>query len=172
VRNQAPTPAELLEQANRTACRLEMRDGYMRSDPWFRAWQQGEGEEYEKRTARPWLDLIQRITSRGVRVRRVRIISEPVSDYIRFEYATTSGNITAGERIRWLPRRRASGLALPGNDYWIIDGTTVLFSHYTGDGEVSPSGRELTTDPAVAGLCASAFDSAWALGIEHRDYQV
>ena len=25
----------------------------------------------------------------------------------------------SGEQVRWLLRRRASGLALPGNDFWV-----------------------------------------------------
>jgi hypothetical protein len=31
-------------------------------------------------------------------------------------------NAAAGEDVRWLPRRRASDLALPGTDFWVLDG--------------------------------------------------
>src|SRR5262245_37317711 len=119
-----------------------MRDAYMTSDPWFQAWQAGDHEEFERRKERSWLDLVREVTARGVQVRRTRIISEPASEYIRFEHATTDSNVTAGEQVRWLPRRRASDLALPGNDCWIVDGTTVLINHFTGDGEVAPEGKE------------------------------
>nr|WP_203596254.1 DUF6879 family protein [Actinomadura bangladeshensis] len=147
-----------------------MRDGYMRSDPWYQAWQAGRAAEYEANTPRPWLDLIREVTGRSVDVRRTRIISEPASDYIRFEHATTPGNIAAGERVRWVPRPRAAALALPGTDCWIRDAEAVLFSHYTGDGEVA--GRDLTTDPGVVRLCATAFEAAWELGVDHEAYQV
>ncbi|MEV4095658.1 DUF6879 family protein [Streptosporangium saharense] len=167
-----PSPVDLVRGAGRSAYHLEMRDGYMRSDPWFVAWREGRAEDFQQRKARPWLDLIREVTARGVEVRRLRIVSEPVSEYIRFEYDTTASNVEAGERIRWLPRRRASDLALPGNDCWIIDGETVLFNHFTGEGEVSPEGKELTTDPAVVKLCVTGFDSGWERGIDHEEYRI
>jgi hypothetical protein len=98
-----------------SAVHLEMRDSYTPSDPWFRAWLAGDREEFERRLSRPWLGLIREVTGRGVQVRRARVISEPVTSYIRFEHATTSSNVEAGEQIRWLPRRLASGLLIPGN---------------------------------------------------------
>lgn len=167
-----PTPADLVRKAEREAFHLEMRDGYMRSDPWFQAWRDGRAEEFEERKRRPWLDLIQEVTGRGVAVRRVRIVSVPESEYIRFEHATASSNVTAGEEIRWLARRKASALLLPGNDCWIIDGQAVLFNHFTGDGELSPEGKELVTDPEVAGNCRTAFLSAWDLGADHAEYEL
>lgn len=167
-----PTPIELVRSAERSAFHLEMRDAYMTSDPWFQAWRAGEAAEFERRKERPWLDLVRDVTARGVQVRRVRIVSEPVSDYIRFEYDTTDSNVAAGERIRWLPRRQASDLALPGNDCWIIDGATVLFNHFTGNGEVAPQGRELSTDPGTVKLCVAAFDAAWERAIDHQEYAI
>ena len=75
--------------------------------------------------------------ARGVRFRRARIVSEPVADFIRFEYEATAGlNVAAGEEVRWLPRRRASDLCLPGNDFWVFDGRLVRFHHFSGDGDI------------------------------------
>src|SRR5262249_6385604 len=65
----------------------------------------------------PWTDLIRSLPQAGKHVRRARVISEPVSDYIRFEWAGTQVIVDAGEEVRWLPRRLASPLALPGNDF-------------------------------------------------------
>lgn len=165
-----PTPAEFVAGAKRSAQRLEMRDGYMTSDPWYQAWLDGRAAEYEAETPRPWLDTIREAVGRGVMVQRLRIISEPPSEYIRFEHATTAGNVAAGERVRWLPRRRAARLALPGTDCWIRDGAEVLLSHYSGDGEVA--GRELVNDPDVVGICRDGFMFAWELGVPHEDYRV
>jgi len=79
---------------------------------------------------------------------------EPITPYIRFEYdVTDSMNITAGEQVRWLPRRRASDLALPGNDFWVFDDRLVRFGHFAGDG--TGLGHEMSDDPAVARLCAT-----------------
>jgi hypothetical protein len=149
-----------------------MRDGYMRSDPAFAAWQAGHREEAAKREEwwRPWLDLIAETVGRGVDVRRARIVSEPISDYIRFEYDVTFTNMAAGEKVRWLPRRRATDLALPGNDFWLFDGTVVLVNHFTGDGE--SAGHELIEDdPALAKLCARAFEAVWERAVPHEDYR-
>lgn len=78
-------------------------------------------------------------------------------------------DIKAGEDVRWLPRRQASGLALPGNDFWLFDGTSVLFNHFAGDGEMT--GEELVTAPATVELCASAFAAVWARATPHEGYR-
>ncbi|MFE2295199.1 DUF6879 family protein [Streptomyces sp. NPDC059452] len=150
-----------------------MRDGYMRSDPRFIAWQKDPGsvspEDDGDQSA--WRELMREITSRGVEVRRARIISEPVSDYIRFEYHLTADGNVSGEHTRWLPRRKASDLALPGNDFWLFDGELVVFLHFTGDGELSPEGdEERTREPGLVRLCSHAFESVWERGIPHEEY--
>lgn len=169
-----PTVADLLASAQRSAAHLGMRDGYMRSDPKFAAWQAGHRDDPEDRSQwwRPWLDLVAAAVERGAAVRRARIVSEPVSEYIRFEHAITYQNAAAGERVRWLPRRRASALALPGNDFWLVDERIVLFNHFTGEGELSAEGKEATGDPAVVKLCAAAFEAVWERGIDHAQYRV
>jgi hypothetical protein len=93
----------------------------------------------------------------------------PVTEYIRYEYDVTAAhNIAAGEQVRWLPRRRASDLALPGNDFWLFDGVAVLFNHFAGNGDML--GEEYVTDPAVAELCATAFEAVWDRAVPHADY--
>ncbi|WP_181788669.1 DUF6879 family protein [Streptomyces phytophilus] len=167
------TLEDRLRACRRTAVHLEMRDGYMRSDPRFAAWQQGRHETSDDTAAGPWLAMMEEVTSRGVVVRRARIVSEPVSDYIRFEHALTAGNVAAGEDVRWLPRRRASDLALPGNDFWLFDDQSVVFLHFDGDGELAPGGdEEARTEPAVAKLCAGAFEAVWERGVPHAEYRL
>ncbi|MFD4761062.1 DUF6879 family protein [Streptomyces sp. NPDC058439] len=46
---------------------------------------------------------------------------ELITNYIRFEHTITDANLRAGEEIPWLGCRRASTLALPCNDFWLID---------------------------------------------------
>ena len=98
-------------------------------------------------------------------------MSEPASEYIRFEYDITFRNVAAGEDVRWLPRRRASGLLLPGNDFWVFDDRIVLWTHFTGEGEVSPDGWETTEAPAIAKTCATAFEAVWDRAVSHAEYQ-
>jgi hypothetical protein len=151
-----------------------MRDEYMRSDPRFAAWQHGVRNDPAESDPerRPWLRLIADLVAQGVEVRRARIVSEPVSDYIRFEHHLNEPAVHAGEQERWLPLRRASALALPGNDFWLFDDSSVVFHHFAGDGELAPDDEEFTEDPAVVKLCADAFEAVWALAVPHEDYRL
>ncbi len=118
----------------------------------------------------PWVDLIGRARARGVTVRRARIVSEPVTEYIRYEHAGTPVNVAAGEQVRWLPRRWASDIALPGNDFWLFDDRLVHWNHFAGDG--SSQGPELTDEPGAATLCHDAFERVWERAIPHGAYEI
>jgi hypothetical protein len=164
-----PLAYGLLRSAERSAWHLELRDGYVLDDPDWLDWQAGRRFDPAERWS-GWSDLIRATTARGVGVRRLRIVSEPVTDYIRFEYDVTAAhNIAAGEDVRWLPRHAASGLLLPTEDFWIFDGQVVLWNHFAGDS--SWVGEERSDDPALAKLCASSFEAAWERGVPHEDYQ-
>ncbi|MGW1305726.1 DUF6879 family protein [Streptomyces sp. NPDC002514] len=170
------TFAELLADTQHTAVHLEMRDLYAVGD---------ETDDFEVflRTGVPnldparsfwpqWMPLVQDAVARGVVMRRARIVSEPVTDYIRYEHAITPLNLQAGEDVRWLPRRRASDIALPGNDFWLLDEQLVQFHHFTGAGDWAKDGRQRTTDPAAVGLCAAAFEAVWQRAVPHAAYTV
>jgi hypothetical protein len=150
------------------AWHLEMRDSYAGTSPAFAAWR--TGEPYDRGGADDaWHAVVRTMISHGAEVRRARIVSEPISGYVRYEYeATPAANLAAGERVRWLPRRRASDLALPGNDFWLLD-DRVVFNHFTGEG--GWSGLEVVTDPAVVKLCTTAFEAVWDRGIDHENYR-
>ncbi|MFF7638073.1 DUF6879 family protein [Kitasatospora sp. NPDC008050] len=169
-----PDFSTLLRGAQRTAVHLEMRDVYSVAD---------EAEEFEefKRSGTVdldpesegwagWVPLVRETVARGVEIRRARIVSEPVTDYIRWEHALTPVNIAAGERVRWLPRRLASDIALPGNDLWLIDDRLVLFHHFTGNGDWK--GHEYTGDPATVKMVADAFETVWERATPHEQYAV
>ncbi|MFI9393649.1 DUF6879 family protein [Streptomyces bauhiniae] len=164
---------ELLDSAASSALHLEMRDTYAVAEEAedVALWRSGAWDlEDGRRTLADWLALVRRTVARGVVVRRARIVSEPVTEYIRYEHALTPLNLEAGEGVRWLPRRQALGIAVPANDFWLIDGRVVRFNHFAGDGAaVEP---EMSDDPAIAHLCASAFDEVWKRGLEHHQFKV
>ncbi|WSM12008.1 hypothetical protein OHB49_08200 [Streptomyces sp. NBC_01717] len=169
-----PTFAELLADCRRSAVHLEMRDvyGVANEDADFQAWQAGHRYELDDR-ASWWNDFHQTVAdgvARGISVRRVRVVSEPVSDYIRFEHSCTPQNLTAGEDIRWLPRRLTSELLLPGNDYWLFDDRAVKFGLFTGEGAIL--GHQMSYATSVVKQCADAFDTAWDRAVPHADYRV
>src|SRR6266571_769423 len=75
----------------------------------------------------------------------------------------------AGQEVRWLPRRQASDLALPGNDFWLFDDRSVMLNHFSGSGE--SVAHEVTDNRALIKLCASAFLAVWERAIPHKDYR-
>lgn len=165
-----PTLEELFQSSRKSAVHLEMRDAYMKSDPAYIDWEDGTQLDPAERWS-DWLALVSETVGRGVDVRRARIVSEPVSTYIRFEHEVTDGlNIAAGEQVRWLPRRMAAGIALPANDFWLFDSTTLLVNHFDGEGEMLAS--SISEDPQEIQLCTSAFETAWERGIPHADYRL
>lgn len=145
-----------------------MRDSYTPDDQRLLDWLAGKPLPHP---ANPkWSQLVRTHTARGVRFRRVRVVSEPLADYIRFEHAITDEvNVSAGEDVRWLPRRLASDLCLPGNDFWLLDNRIVRFSYFSGDGHILED--ELVSDPAVARMCSAAFEAVWERSVPHAEYQ-
>ncbi|MEU7911294.1 DUF6879 family protein [Microbispora bryophytorum] len=166
------TLGELFARAQRSVTHLEMRDTYGTGGTDYRLWREGVPIEQiaQYGNVEPWLTLVRKHVARGITFRRARIVSEPVSDYIRFEHAATGySNLAAGELVRWLPRPRAADLALPGCDFWQFDDALVCWVFQTGDGD--PAGYELTEDPDAAKLCVSAFEAVWERGIDHGKYR-
>ncbi|MEU1452020.1 DUF6879 family protein [Streptomyces avermitilis] len=166
----------LLDAAQRSAVHLEMRDTYGVDDEAddFNEWQRSGKRDVDPGSAywAPWVDLISRATARGVTVRRARVVSEPVTDYIRYEHAGTPVNIHAGEQVRWLSRRCAVDLLLPGCDLWIFDGAQVLFNHFSGEGGWSDPPLELRSDSSIVKQCVDAFESVWERAIPHDQYEI
>ncbi|MEU8762248.1 DUF6879 family protein [Streptomyces sp. NPDC048659] len=166
-----PSFADLLGRCHRSAVHLELRDSYAPTDR-FAAWQRGERIEWDDRDSwwHPYDQLISDTVARGVAIRRARVVSEPVSEYIRWEHYVTRANITAGENVRWLPRRRATDIPLPGNDFWLFDGTLLRVHHFSGDGAVVED--EITDDPKTVKLCSSAFQEVWERAVPHHLYEI
>ncbi|HZB99968.1 MAG TPA: hypothetical protein VE844_00940, partial [Gammaproteobacteria bacterium] len=129
---------QLLTTFQREVVHLEMRDVYatdVERDR-FATWLRGEllDPEAEAEWWRPWFEPMRRNNEAGKTLRRLRIVSEPVTAYIRFEWLDAAQLVRAGEDVRWLPRCNASELLLPGNDFWMFDRQTVVFTHFSGDG--------------------------------------
>ena len=101
--------------------------------------------------------------------RRVHVVSEPLSDYQRWSYSIMQPHVDAGTDMRWMPRRRVSSIAFPGNDFWLFDGRLVVFHHYAGNG--ASIDFTTSTDRGDIELCTSAFEAVWTLAIPHQDYR-
>ncbi|MET7678362.1 DUF6879 family protein [Streptomyces seoulensis] len=167
-----PPFAELLARCRHSAVHLETRDvyGVADEDEDFAAWRAGRQHSRENRDEW-WNDFhssVAEAVGRGVRVRRGRVVSEPLSEYIRYEHACTFQNVMAGEEVRWLPRRMASDLLLPGNDLWLFDTKLIRFGLFSGDGAFV--GHTLSEDPALIESVSEAFENIWTRALPHDRY--
>jgi hypothetical protein len=162
-----PPFSELIAATTRSAVHLELRDTYTPDDQRFIGWLAGKPVPVP--ASPEWSELVRASTARGVTIRRARIVSEPLSDYIRFEHVITESNIAAGEQVRWLPRKLARGLSVPVNDFWVFDDRLVRLGYFAGDGTYLDD--EVTDDPAIVRACSVAFEAVWELAIPHADYR-
>ena len=169
-----PDFSELIAACQHSAVHLETRDVYSVADEieGFAAWKAGKSYNLADRGSW-WNEFHQQITdavARGVVVRRARVISEPVSEYIAFEHSCTAQNIAAGESVRWLPRRQAYDLLIPTLDYWIFDDRLIRFGAFTGEGEFVENFME--DSPEIAATCVKAFEAVWDRAIPHEEYEI
>lgn len=157
--------SELLRSA-RTILKLELRDNYDVDAELFSAWRAGQSIED---VASAWGERAAARVAAGVVTRRVKVVSEPLSDYHRFILEASKPAIDAGEAMRWLPRRLVSPVPLPGNDFFVLDGAIVIFNVFGGDDQRAEI--QLFHDPEVVRLCIGAFETAWALATPYDEYR-
>ncbi|MFF2614692.1 DUF6879 family protein [Kitasatospora sp. NPDC058046] len=59
---------------------------------------------------------------------------------------------------------------MPGNDFWLFESRIVQFNIFDGNGRWVHTDQ--SDDPAVAQLCAAAFDAVWGRAIPHEAYGI
>lgn len=165
-----PTVENQLATFKVSAVHLEMRDGYQPRGANWLAWRGGRPIDPDDRSTwwNPYYDLLTAAVDRGGQIRRARIVSEPVSEYIRYEHAVSDIHVAAGELLRWLPRRLTTDLRLPGNDFWLFDKETLIVTHLDGEGDVVV--REYIPDPELTRFHVEAFEAVWVGATPHADY--
>ncbi|MEQ4204688.1 DUF6879 family protein [Actinopolymorpha sp. B17G11] len=159
----------LLLDFERESIHLETRDAYGTAVelPHMAQWAAGEHDDLE--WLQDWCATLREHVKAGRSIRRARIVSEPLSDYQRWSYAIAHPMVDAGEDIRWVPRRLASSIALPGNDFYLLDDRLVVFLHYAGNG--LGVDKVTSTDPHDIKLCRDSFEAVWKLAVPHREYE-
>ena len=166
---------DALADARHTAYHLEQRDVWILDSEEYRSsfdeFTAGRGADVDPDSElwREWSSTVRAATARGIEFRRLRIVSEPLTDYIRWEHAITSANVAVGEQVRWLPRSMCIDLLVVPVDFWVFDSASVLFGHFSGDGAVVR--HELRTEPEIAKLTEDCFEAAWARAIPHEQYK-
>lgn len=158
----------LLAATERDLIRFETRDAYDLSEAeGFEEWRKTgdiSGHDWEE-----FGDIVRGAVARGVRWRRVRIISRPMSEYMRWEYAITDGNIAFGEDIRWLWRDQAADLLIPAADCWVFDNRVIRWNFQRGD-DSNPRVYAFSSDPRTARDIAGSFELAWNRATPHSEF--
>ena len=148
---------------------LESRDAYGTDTelPHLAKWRRGEPDDYA--WLGWWLEMLRGHRAAGRSCRRVRVVSEPVSEYQRWILSHVRLFTEAGEDIRYVPRPRLVATPLPGSgDFYVFDDELVMFLHYAGTG--LNTAFELTNEPPLVETCREAFEAAWKLGTPADDY--
>lgn len=97
------------------------------------AWLSAEDKE--------WLALLSDTTKKGVNISRVRVVSVPFSDYLKYEiYYWQSFSIKRGEGILFIKNDEYEKIKLKllfkPEDFWLFDDKELIIFHYTLKGEI------------------------------------
>lgn len=161
---------ELCRGISTSFVHLETRDAYGTEIelPHMAKWRRGEVDDFAWLSW--WLDMLHGHRAAGRTCRRARIVSEPLTDYQRWTLSHASVFLEAGEDIRYVSRRRLTGIGLPGSgDFYVFDDALVLFLHYAGSG--SNASFEIDDDPRTVRMCRQTFEDVWELAPPFHEYR-
>ncbi|GGK15312.1 hypothetical protein GCM10010124_04950 [Pilimelia terevasa] len=138
---------------------LELRDSYGVADEneALRAWQRGE--EYQLQGLDSLCQFFGDLAARGRVLQRVKVVSEPLSDYQQWSLNVSRRVARSGEEIRVVNRKVVATLLVPPADFYVLDGTRALFLHHDGNGGTGTF--SITDDRSVVLRCIDSFSAVW-----------
>ncbi|AIJ26342.1 DUF6879 family protein [Amycolatopsis methanolica] len=132
----------------------------------FRQWQ--EGRPYNGFLDR-WLARVRQFRSEGKTLERVRMVTEPPTEYLRWMFTVTPLNVAAGEDIRWISESDARALGeMPEHDFYLFDDARVAIMRFDENGVL---GAEVTEDPRVVADHRRWRDRVWSVATAHAESQ-
>jgi hypothetical protein len=152
-----------------SAFRLETRSIYTVPDEQANFRRFLSGERPPKDRHYPWLDLVRGARDTGRTMRRVHVVTRPLSDYLRFEFQWGYVySVKAGEEIRILDLTDQPNPGLPEEDFWMFDERQIIRMLYRTDG--THLGRDKLVNPDL-GRYLRYRDLAWENSIPFEDYR-
>jgi hypothetical protein len=137
-----------------SAFRLETRDHYdvPQEADWFQAFLRGEGIPQLTPETDSWLKLVHGHCRSGRRMQRVHIVSQPLTDYCRFELTMYLSSVAVGEEIRIIERGQLPELDGMREDFWLFDNAAVIVLDYDDHGRFlgTKEAKDLTIYRGVA----------------------
>jgi hypothetical protein len=117
------------------------------------------GEPVDLPDDHPWLQSVRRHRGAGKLMRRVRVVTHPLTDYLRMELTWYRKSVQAGEDIR-ITETQLTG------DFWLFDEQTVVVLHYDSQGRFTGT----TTEQGSLTRYLSIRDRALADSMELSAY--
>ncbi|MBB6121208.1 DUF6879 family protein [Nocardiopsis algeriensis] len=126
-----------------------------------------DGEVIAPASRKEWTRLL----GSGRQFRRVHVVVEPLTDYLRFECVCAyRSNVKAGEDVNILPVDEGKWpQGIPRFDYWLFDSHQLVRMNYTPDGTMLTP--ELVTDPEQIVQANAIRDRALHLAIPFTEYE-
>jgi hypothetical protein len=125
----------LFERFERSAFRIEARDRYdvENERDEFAAFLDGKPLPPRSAESDAWLSLVAAHRAAGRLIERVRIVSQPLTDYTHNEFAAYRDDIAAGEKVRVVARAALTDAdqSWASEDFWIFDDESVVLSPTT-----------------------------------------
>ncbi|GAB3448030.1 hypothetical protein GCM10027570_21140 [Streptomonospora sediminis] len=162
----------LFSEFRYTAFRLETFQTYSSAydtEP-FRRFMADDLDDYSP-TLHAWGEKLRADTAAGRTYSRVHVVTEPLTDYMRFECAWGyRPNAEAGENIRILAVKEGDWPeGIPAFDYWLFDSHRLVSMTYADDGSLQATGLVDDSEQVVA---ANVWrDRANYLSVPFAEYQ-
>lgn len=138
---------KLWSEAKRDIFRLETLDRYVVDEEEEAFEKYKRGEKFYDKEFEGWLKEIKNTVDKSIAVRRVHIVSLPLSEYVRFEieegYTKTQKQ---GEGVFMIDRQKTEGSF---EDFWMFDDKIVLPMIYDKDGRFLREGKPIEDESEV-----------------------
>jgi hypothetical protein len=164
------SPNDLLdEQFQRfttSSWRWECQGDYSIDAAALQRWRDGLPPDMSRKE--PWLRSIREIVADGKTFDRVRMLTEPITEYLRWLIEQTQSNVDAGEDIRWVQQSVAAELGMPDYDFYLFDDARVAIMRFGEDKLLAE--LEVVDDPDIVARHRVFRDAIWQRAVPHIEY--
>ncbi|MEC3980437.1 DUF6879 family protein [Amycolatopsis sp. H20-H5] len=157
----------LLGSVRRSSWRWECQGEYAVDLPEVRRWRAGVPVA-ETAEDRAWLVHVRALKQAGIPFQRVRMLTEPLTEYLHWMLQAIGPNVAAGEDVRWLQESEARGLGLPDYDYYLFDEERVAVLLFTDDKVLT--GVEVDDDPDAVVRHQAWRALSWSAATPHEEF--
>lgn len=108
-----------------------------------------------------WSKFVEELTNHGKTVRRIRVVTKPLTDYLRYELsAGYQPGARAGEEIRVYVDEASS---VTREDFWLFDDRVLVSMQYSKSGEYQ--GSVVRSDESQVAQARLLFERLWTQAI-------